>query len=131
MSDRYQREIEDILRQAGELGSGKGSGRRRRGFFALVGSYVGQSLSGRLWAITPGRVMLAAVVVLLLAVVAGSITSGLAPLLGFAGLLLFIVGYAMFFIKPPKTEKRWRGQPIEYDDSLWSRLRGRLGRSNG
>jgi ABC-type nickel/cobalt efflux system permease component RcnA len=75
--------------------------------------------------------MLAAVVVLLLAVVAGSITSGLAPLLGFAGLLLFIVGYAMFFIKPPKTEKRWRGQPIEYDDSLWSRLRRRLGRSNG
>ena len=71
--------------------------------------------------------MLAAVAVLLLALVAGSMTSGVAPLLGFAGLLLFIVGYAMFFIKPPKAEKRWRGQPIEYGSSWWSRLRKRLG----
>ena len=127
MPDRYQREIEDILQQAGDLGPGPRSGRRRRGVLALVWRYFGQAPSGSTWGITPGRVMLAAVVVLLLALVAGSITSGVAPLLGFAGLLLFIVGYAMFFIKPPKPEKRWRGQPIEYGDSWWSRLRRRLG----
>ena len=127
MPDRYQKEIEDILEQAGDLGPGPRSGRRRGGFLSLVWRYFGQAPSGRAWAITPGRVMLAAVAVLLLALIAGSVTSGIAPLLGFAGLLLFIVGYAMFFIKPPKPEKRWRGQAIEYDDSWWSRLRKRLG----
>ena len=127
MPDRYQREIEDILQQAGDLGTGPRSARRRRGLLALVWRYLGQAPSGKAWAITPGRVMLAAVAVLLLALVAGSMTSGVAPLLGFAGLLLFIVGYAMFFIKPPKAEKRWRGQPIEYGSSWWSRLRKRLG----
>ena len=127
MPDRYQREIEDILQQAGDLGTGPRSARRRGGLLALVWRYLGQAPSGKAWAITPGRVMLAAVAVLLLALVAGSMTSGVAPLLGFAGLLLFIVGYAMFFIKPPKAEKRWRGQPIEYGSSWWSRLRKRLG----
>ena len=127
MPDRYQREIEDILQQAGDLGPGPRSARRRGGLLALVWRYLGQAPSGKAWAITPGRVMLAAVAVLLLALVAGSMTSGVAPLLGFAGLLLFIVGYAMFFIKPPKAEKRWRGQPIEYGSSWWSRLRKRLG----
>ena len=127
MPDRYQREIEDILQQAGDLGPGPRSGRRRGGLLALVWRYLGQAPSGKAWAITPGRVMLAAVAVLLLALVAGSMTSGVAPLLGFAGLLLFIVGYAMFFIKPPKAEKRWRGQPIEYGSSWWSRLRKRRG----
>ena len=127
MPDRYQREIEDILRQAGDLGPGPRSARRRRGLLALIWRYFGQAPSGNAWGITPGRVMLAAVAVLLLALVAGSMTSGVAPLLGFAGLLLFIVGYAMFFIKPPKAEKRWRGQPIEYGSSWWSRLRKRLG----
>ena len=127
MPDRYQREIEDILQQAGDLGTDPHSGRRRGGLLALVWRYFGQAPSGNVWGITPGRVMLAAVAVLLLALVAGSMTSGVAPLLGFAGLLLFIVGYAMFFIKPPKAEKRWRGQPIEYGSSWWSRLRKRLG----
>ena len=127
MPDRYQREIEDILQQAGDLGTGPRSARRRGGLLALVWRYLGQAPSGKAWAITPGRVMLAAVAVLLLALVAGSMTSGVAPLPGFAGLLLFIVGYAMFFIKPPKAEKRWRGQPIEYGSSWWSRLRKRLG----
>ena len=127
MPDRYQKEIEDILEQAGDLGPGPRSGRRRGGFLSLFWRYFGQAPSGNAWGITPGRVMLAAVAVLLLALIAGSVTSGVAPLLGFAGLLLFIVGYAMFFIKPPKPEKRWRGQPIEYGDSWWSRLRKRLG----
>ena len=92
MPDRYQREIEDILEQAGDLGPGPRSGRRRGGLTSLVRRYFGQAPGGSAWAVTPGRVMLAAVVVLLLALVAGSFTSGVAPLLGFAGLLLFIVG---------------------------------------
>lgn len=126
MSDRYKREIEDILRQSGELGSGKG-GRRRRSLLGLVWQQVVQSLSGKALSITPGRVILTAVVLFVLALMAGSLTAGLAPLLGFAGLILFIVGYAMFFIKPPQTEKRWRGQPIKYGGSWWSRFRRNRG----
>lgn len=34
--------------------------------------------------------------------------------LAWVGLVLFIIGYAMFFIKPPKgPEQRWRGQPLD------------------
>ena len=47
-------------------------------------------------------------------------------IMAWGGLVLFIVGYAMFFIRPRKFEKRWRGQPI--DDSgekFWDRLRRR------
>ena len=123
MSERYKREIEEILRQAGELGSGKGRSGRRQSLLGLVWQHVAQSVGGKAWSVTPGRVMLVAVALFLLAVIAGSFTSGLATPLGFAGLILFIVGYAMFFIRPRQPEKRWRGQPIDYDDSWWSRFR--------
>ena len=48
--------------------------------------------------------------------------------LAWAGLILFIVGYAMFFVKPPSMrppEKRWRGRPVNDDAgaSWWNRLR--------
>ena len=45
-------------------------------------------------------------------------------LLSMAGLLLFIVGYGMFFLQPRDIEKRWRGQPIDQEvDSWWNRFR--------
>ena len=110
MARRYEREIEDILKQAGEIGPGPI--RRRRGFLALLRSYAARALGGRTWSVTPGRVMLTAGALLLIgllmpAFVQGSIWAPMA----WAGLVLFIIGYAMFFIRPRKTEKRWRGRP--------------------
>ena len=122
MSERYKKEIEEILKQAGELGTGSGRPRRQRSLWGLVWLQVAQSVGGRTWSITPGRVMLAAVALLLGALIVQSFAPGIVGLLFWAGLVLFIVGYAMFFVRsprPPKQEKRWRGQSIEYDRVPW------------
>jgi len=125
MARRYEEEIEDILKQAGEIGS-VGPTKRRKGFFVLLLSYVTQSVGGRNWSITPGRIILTAAALLLVGLLLQSSIPGIGALMAWGGLALFIVGYAMFFIRPRKFEKRWRGQPI--DDSgekFWDRLRRR------
>ena len=122
MSDKYKREIEEILEQAGEV-TGRGLIRKHRpSLFRLVWMYVGRAMGGKSWAITPGRVMVAAVVVLLLTPV---LRAG--PIVGLVGLLLFIVGYAMFFVRPKnQVEKRWRGQPLDDGGAdWWDRIRGK------
>ncbi len=126
MPDKYEEEIDEILRQAGELTSGNGGARRQPGFLSVIWLQVKRSLGGRALSISPGRVMLAAVVLLLTALVMGI------SLIAWAGLILFIVGYAMFFVRP-KTgygeEKRWRGQPIDYGEQpWWERVRRRFQR---
>ena len=125
MPKRYEEEIEEILKQVGEVDPGPV--RRRRGFLGLLGAYVFRLLGGGTWAITPGRVMLTAGVVLLLGLLMPMLVqASIWAWLAWGGLILFIVGYAMFFIRPRKVEKRWRGQPIDDgDESLWERLKRR------
>ncbi len=123
MSDKYRKEVEDILEQAGVPPGRAPVPRRKPGFWRLLWMYAGKALGGRTWAITPGRVMIAAVVVLLLALV---LRAG--PIMGLIGLLLFIVAYAMFFMRPRnRVEKRWRGRSVEEEDDSdwWDRIRGR------
>ena len=124
MSQRYKREIEEILKQAGELSPSQTRRKPRQNFRRLIWLYVSQSLGGKNWSISPGRVMLAAVSLLLAALILRAVIPGAVVPLAWVGLLLFIVGYGMFFIKPPKIEKRWRGQPLEEPgDSWWDRIR--------
>ena len=122
MSKKYEKEVEEILEQAGVSPGRAPTPRRGPGFWKLLWMYAGKALGGRTWAITPGRVMIAAVVVLLLALV---LRAG--PIMGLIGLLLFIVAYAMFFMRPRnRVQKRWRGRPVEEDDAdWWDRIRGR------
>ncbi len=127
MSQRYQKEIEEILRQAGEVGSGGGPRRPRHSFLRLVWLHVSQALGGKLLSLSAGRVMFIAVALLLSALLLRPVLpSGIPGLLAWGGLLLFIAGYAMFFIRPQKIEKRWRGEKIEYGESWWDRLRRRI-----
>ena len=127
MSSKYQREIEEILQRAGNLGSTKG-GRRapRQSLTQLAWLYVKRSLSGRLWSLSPGRVMLIGLVLLLSTLVVGRFVDGVSGYLAWAGLIISIVGYGMVLAKPPTQEKRWRGQLIEEPgESFWDRLRRR------
>ena len=126
MSQKYQREIEEILQQAGEQESKGKSGGDGRSLPRLVWLHFLQSIRGKPWAILPGRVMLTAGALLLAAVVMSSLSPGLFAPLAWAGLLLFIIGYAMFFVRPPRVEKRWRGQTIDYGDTWWDRLRRKI-----
>ena len=124
MSKKYQQEIEEILKQAGEIVP---SGRSRKSpdsIWRLMRLYIGQSLWGKGWSISPGRIMLTAGCLLVAALIVRAMVPGLAAPLGVAGLLLGVVGYAMFFIKPPKIEKKWRGQSLELPrESWWDRFR--------
>ena len=70
--------------------------------------------------------MFAGVALLLATLLFRSIVSWVVAPLGVAGVILFVVGYGMFFIKPRQGyEKRWRGQPIEDDSGgkPWDRFR--------
>ncbi len=123
MPEKYKKEVEEILEQAGVPPGRAVAPRRRPSFWQLILVYAGKAVGGRTWAITPGRVMIAAVVVLLLALV---LRAG--PAMGLVGLLLFIVAYAMFFMRPGnRAEKRWRGRAVEEEDDAgwWDRIRGR------
>ena len=119
MPERYREEIEEILKQAGEIAPSQPIRRSRPSIWGLIGLYVRQSLSGRLLSISPGRIMVAALVILLLALVFGRVGPGIGAPLALAALLLFIVGYAWIFLKPPKIEKRWRGEPVDDDADSW------------
>ena len=127
MSERYQREIEEILEEAGDLEPARPRFGRGPSFWRLVRAYIGQSLRGNRWSLSPGRVMLIAVSLLLAALVLRGALPGIVGPLAWAGLLLFIVGYGLFFVKPPKIEKRWRGQTLESGgESLWTKFRRRM-----
>ena len=126
MSNKYQREIEEILQKAGDLGPTRG-GRRtpRQSLPRLVWLYVKHSLGGKLWSLSPGRVMLIGLVLLLSTLVVRPFVHW-GGYLAWAGLLISIVGYGMVLARPPKQEKRWRGQPMEDPgESFWDRLRRR------
>ena len=125
MTDRYKKEIEEILDQAGELGSARGAP-YRQGFLKLLWMQLVQSVSGQPWSISPGRVMIGAVGLLLVALLLRPAVPAVVEPILWASLIVFIVGYAMFFIRKPTIEKHWRGQPIEYSTSWWDRLRSRI-----
>ena len=113
MPDRYKSEIEEILRQAGELRSVPKQSNRFLKTLKFIYLYFIASLGGKSLAITPGRILLGSLLLFLLAIVLQ------VGLLAWAGLILFIIAYAMFFIRPPKIEKRWRGQIIDDGSNSW------------
>ena len=125
MSNRYRREIEEILKQAGEtpVPPPSSPAESKKGFGRLLWLYVSRSLGGRSWSLKPGRIMLIGVSLLVLALVFSRFIPGLGGPLALAGLLLFIVAYAMFFVKPSTIEKRWRGQSLDENSSWWNRFR--------
>ena len=129
MSSKYQREIEEILEKSGDLGPSKKPKRHpeKDSLFTTVGLYVKNALSGKLWSLSPGRVMVIGLLLLLSMLIVMQFAPGIPGLLAWAGLLIFIVGYGMVLVKPPKMEKRWRGQPMELgEESLWNRIRRRF-----
>ena len=122
MSERYQREIEEILDKIGELSRGRAKP-KKRGFFRTMLTAAGRFLGGRGWNLSPGRIMLGSLVLLLLALIFRASMPGMVAPIAWAAVVLFILGYALFFINPhASNEKRWRGQLIETVPSWWERF---------
>ena len=119
MQDKYQKEIEEILKNAGEVAPDE-SGRklekpledrpkavRQADEASKPQPY--QTPRGRWPSITPGKVLLTGLVVFI-------ITALLQIwVLIWVGLALLVLGYLLFFITPRNIsiEKRWRGEAIE------------------
>ena len=119
MPERYKMEIEEIL-EAGELIDSKKSNARRPSFFKLLCLQLIQSSLGyKRLSLSPGRVMLLGLLLLLAALISRTFIPEFGGILAWAGLILLIVGYGMFFMRPKRIEKRWRGQPIDYAEKSW------------
>lgn len=119
MSERYQREIEEILRQVGESTSTKGP-EEGRGYPLLSGlSRAGRAIGNRIY-LNTGRLMFIGLALLLSAVLISAIVPGVVGPIVWSGLILFILAYALFFARAkPNVEKRWRGRPIDNQSSSW------------
>lgn len=119
MPEQYQKEIEDILRQA--EADAPLPKQRRQSLRAMVWQYARQSVSSDAGRFSPGRLMLAALAILLVAVVLRFMMPPiLFGLLAWMGLALFIVAYAMFFLRPSNrgaARKQWRGRYLDGEAS--------------
>ena len=131
MPEKYKDEIEEILKKAGEMAPSKSPreserhpvdrprGRESRDATTSRQTSAPSSSSSRsLPAITPGKLMLVGVIVLL-------IGFKFWPLI-WLGLAILAGGYMMYFIAPRTLnyEKRWRGRSVdEPATSQWDRLK--------
>jgi hypothetical protein len=127
MSERYQQEIEDILRQVSESPS-LVKPMEISGHPLLTRlSRMGRSM-GNLIYLNPGRIIFIGMALLLSAIFISAIVPGLVGPIVWSGLILFILAYALFFARTkPNVEKRWRGRLIENQPYSWSEG-GRLGK---
>ncbi len=128
MPSRYQKEIEDILEQTGKSappvpGASKSQrGGTSRGWRGGLAHFVGLLP----WRVSPAKLMLVSFVVLLVAALLNVFnTPAVSPVFG-VGLALFIVAYILFFLPSSRsrTERRWRGRPVDDGRRSWTfRLR--------
>ncbi len=130
MPEKYQDEIEEILRRAGEappsepaqqgdrlksIARGSNPVRANREAPAPSPNY-----RWRLPRISPGKVMLTGAIVLITGI-------WFWPLI-WVGLALLAVSYLLFFVTPRSisSEKFWRGRPVGEVQSPWERLKNWL-----
>jgi len=129
MADRFIREIEEILERAEHSGPGsdpeasKERGSRPRWFFDPTGSV--SRLRGLLRVPSSGKVMLAGIALILIAVLLSAFVPGRVNLAMWAVLILVVIAYGLFFVRPGvQYERRWRGRLVEEEQvSLFDRLR--------
>lgn len=127
MSNKYMKEIEEILKRADAVmpkGSSRATNKGTAGSTPPLGrlAFGGYKLSA-------GKIMLTSFALLLLAMIVGAIgVVSVVPIVA-AGLILFVIGYVLFFVRPVTSsyEKRWRGRVIEGQPTIWERVKRWLG----
>ena len=116
MSEKYLQEIEEILREAEEAPprhpqDGE-TPPQSSGRYVLRPPRMPSSRS--LFRVTPSKMIMAAMAILLLSIVIGGAFGLQWLFVGFV-LGLLVVAYLMFFARPgqPRIQKRWRGRPVD------------------
>ena len=125
MPEKYQDEIEEILKKVGEVAPSGTPKEVERPFedrpTRLKDSQPARSPNqgnvGRWPSITPGKIMLAGVIVFLVGLY-------FQPLL-WVGLVMLVVAYLLYFAspRPGSDEKRWRGRVVVERRNAWQRVK--------
>ncbi|MDE2968759.1 MAG: hypothetical protein OXT51_01460 [Chloroflexota bacterium] len=125
MPERFQQEIEEILEQSeaqAPHSRPRRSGRPKTERPAGTGNLI-----------TPGRIIIAAVALLL--TFALIFDGTLATAFLWSALVAGVIGYAFFFVRADRADNKlhWRGKPVEYDSppggpSFWDKLTRRFRR---
>ena len=113
MSQRYQKEIEEILEQVNEDAPADSKSDRKLLPWEIERTQpTGTRTAPKSFRPTVGKFLLAGVVLLVLSPLLGGI--GLMAPAAWAGIILLIGAYVVYFTKPRRQlERRWRGQSIE------------------
>ena len=123
MPNRYESEIEDILRQADDLISDQEAQTDEQRRDQLRASLLLEKV--RALKISPSRIMMTGICLFLIALILMPMGITTTPLV-WGGLALLIVAYLLFFILPKSDrgyEKRWRGRVIEEQPTIVQRLK--------
>ena len=128
MPQRYQREIEEILKQVGnESSTGEGDTREedqgrfsrkrvQRGFLFHLGVVR--------WFLSPGKLALAGLALLVAALVLRTAVPRAMGPVAWVAVSLLAIAYVLFFLRPrAPLEKRWRGRLLEEREPWSHRLR--------
>ena len=126
MPEKYQDEIEEILRRAGEAVPSDTPKEVERPLedrpTLIKDSRPARSPDhgnvGRWPSITPGKIMLAGLIVFLVGIIS------FWPLI-WVGLGMLVLAYLLFFVSPKAIsyEKRWRGRVVEERRTAWQRVK--------
>ena len=126
MPEKYQDEIEEILRRVDDVAPSDSPKEVERPLDdrstllknSPLAPSPGHGKRGRWPSITPGKIMLAGLIVFLVGVVIFS------PLI-WVGLGMLVVAYLLFFVSPKSIsyEKRWRGRIVEERRTTWQRVK--------
>ncbi len=127
--DKIEREIEDILSRLDDFVPEETVADRMRRRSSGAAAAFGRAIIAPLAGISLRHVMLTALIL----VIVGFLGMRIHPLFGrwvlVGGVILLLTSFALslFSRGPTKTEKRWRGQPLELNEpSLGDRLRAWL-----
>jgi hypothetical protein len=130
VSDKIEREVEEILRKLDKFVPEEGRLVRARRRLGQATSDLLHTLGARLSRISPGQMMLASLVLVVVAFLFRSASPVLARWVIIGGLILFCTAFILSLVAGrSRYEKRWRGQVIDLSEpSLGSRLRSWLQR---
>lgn len=116
MSDKYKDEIEEILRQVGEPVPSNQDQPYRPKLNKPFGN-VWNYLHKRICPASLRPLAIFAGIIFFLALMFGGVISGVVGWLVMVAAILLIAFYARVRLRPSKIKKRWRGQPIDYDNN--------------
>jgi hypothetical protein len=130
MTEKYQDEIEEILRRAGEAAPTETTEERERAVERGASSVrstqeqlppTDSSVQRRMPRLSPGKLLLAGIAVFLLGAFAW-------PPGIWIGLGMVVVAYLLFFVTPRSMsgEKWWRGKRMDEVKSPWDRVKNWL-----